>query len=63
MTKLNQIIAIQAGKKSHAKETLTEAYHKLKKADLLAGIVRTYQPRDEDEVRSSFAETLKGDVH
>src|SRR5437588_4880423 len=48
MPKLNQIIAIQAGKKSQAKETLTEAYHKLKKADLLNGIVRTYQPKDED---------------
>ncbi len=48
MAKLNQIIAIQAGKKSQAKETLTEAYHKLKKPDLLSGIVRTYQPKDED---------------
>ena len=48
MPKLNQIIAIQAGKKSQAKETLTEAHHKLKKAELLNGIVRTYQPRDEN---------------
>src|SRR5438270_13901377 len=48
MAKLNQIIAVQAGKKSQAKETLTEAYHKLKKPDLLSGIVRTYQPKDED---------------
>jgi len=47
MARLNQIIAVQAGKKSQAKETLTEAYHKLKKAELLNGIVRTYQPRDE----------------
>jgi hypothetical protein len=47
MPKLNQIIAIQAGKKSQAKETLTEAYHLLKKPDLLSGLVRTYQPRDE----------------
>ena len=47
MAKLNQIIAVQAGKKSQAKETLTEAYHKLKKPELLNGIVRTYQPRDE----------------
>jgi hypothetical protein len=48
MPKLNQIIAVQAGKKSQARETLTEAYQKVKKADLLGGIVRTYQPRDED---------------
>jgi hypothetical protein len=47
MPKLNQIIAVQAGKKAQAKETLTEAYHQIKKADLLAGLVRTYQPRDE----------------
>jgi hypothetical protein len=47
MAKLNQIIAIQAGKKSQAKETLTQAYHQIKKPDLLAGLVRTYQPRDE----------------
>jgi hypothetical protein len=47
MPKLNQIIAIQAGKKSQAKETLTEAYHLLKKPELLSGLVRTYQPRDE----------------
>src|SRR5262249_16254277 len=47
MPKLNQIIAIQAGKKAQAKETLTEAYHQIKKPDLLAGLVRTYMPRDE----------------
>ena len=47
MPKLNQIIAIQAGKKTQAKETLTEAYHLLKKPELLNGLVRTYQPRDE----------------
>jgi hypothetical protein len=48
MPKLNQIIAIQAGKKSQAKESLTQAYHQLKKPEMLAGIVRTYQPRDEN---------------
>src|SRR5215813_13996133 len=47
VAKLNQIIAVQAGKKAQAKDTLTEAYHKLKKAELLNGIVRTYQPKDE----------------
>ena len=47
MPKLNQIIAIQAGKKAQAKETLTEAYHLIKKPELLSGIVRTYQPRDD----------------
>jgi hypothetical protein len=47
MAKLNQIIAIQAGKKAQAKETLTEAYQQIKKPELLTGLVRTYQPRDE----------------
>src|SRR5947209_11072736 len=47
MPKLNQIIAIQAAKKAQAKETLTEAYHQIKKPDLLSGLVRSYQPRDE----------------
>jgi hypothetical protein len=47
MPKLNQIIAIQNGKKSQAKETLTQAYHQLQKPDLLAGISRTYKPKEE----------------
>lgn len=47
MPKLNQIIAIQAGRKSQAKEVLTAAYHQLQKADLLSGISRTYKPKDE----------------
>jgi hypothetical protein len=47
MPRLNQIIAVGAGKKAQAKETLTEAYHQIKKPELLTGLVRTYQPRDE----------------
>ncbi len=47
MPKLNQVIALQAGKKSHAKDSLTQAYHVLQKPDLLNGIARSYKPRDE----------------
>src|SRR5262245_4810521 len=47
MPKLNQIIAQLAGKKAQAKDTLTQAYHQSKKPELLTGLVRTYQPRDE----------------
>jgi hypothetical protein len=47
MPKLNQIIAIQAGRKSQAKEVLTAAYHQLQKVDLLSGISRTYKSKDE----------------
>ncbi len=47
MTKLNQIIAIQASKKSQAKEAITNVYQALQKPDLLAGISRNYKPKDE----------------
>ena len=47
MPKLNQIIAIQATKKSLAKDALTEVYQALQKSDLLSGIARSYKPKDE----------------
>jgi hypothetical protein len=47
MPKLNQIIALLAGKKTQAKETLTEAQQQGKKPELHGGLVRTYQPRDD----------------
>ncbi len=46
--KLNQIIAVVAGKKSKATATLTEIYHKIQKTALFDGISRVYQPRDEE---------------
>lgn len=46
--KLNQIIAIEKGVKSNSFQELTEAHHLLQKPSLLAGISRTYQPRDEE---------------
>lgn len=48
MGKLNQVIAVVAGKKSRAAAALTEAYHKIQKPPLFDGISRTYQPKDED---------------
>jgi hypothetical protein len=48
MPKLNQIIAITAGKKSHAHKAITEAYQNLQKATLLEGISRTYKPKDDE---------------
>jgi hypothetical protein len=47
-TKLNQIIAVEKGVKSGALRDLTDAHHSLQKPALLAGISRTYQPKDED---------------
>jgi uncharacterized protein YfkK (UPF0435 family) len=46
--KLNQVIAIEKGTKSHALQELTEAYQMLQKPTLLAGISRIYRPKDEE---------------
>src|SRR5262249_3272173 len=40
-------IALLSGKKTQAKETLTEVQQQSKKPELLTGLVRTYQPRDD----------------
>ncbi|HEY4455262.1 MAG TPA: hypothetical protein VGN81_13185 [Pseudonocardiaceae bacterium] len=48
MTKLNQIIAVEKGVKSSSLRDLTDAHHVLQKPAMLAGISRTYQPKDED---------------
>ena len=48
MPKLNQIIAITAGKKSQAHKAITEAYQGLQKTGQLEGISRTYKPRDDE---------------
>ncbi len=48
MTRLNQIIAVEKGVKSRSYAELTEAHHTLQKPVLLAGIARTYLPRDDE---------------
>jgi hypothetical protein len=48
VTKLNQIIAVEKGAKSRTQRELTDAYHRIQKPALLAGISRTYRPRDEE---------------
>lgn len=48
MARLNQIIAIEKGVKTTAFQEITEAHHQLQKPTLLAGISRTYRPRDEE---------------
>lgn len=48
MPKLNQIIAIEKGVKSQSLRELTDAHKQLQKDSLLAGIARTYRPRDEE---------------
>lgn len=48
MAKLNQIIAVEKGVKSTSQQDLAKARSGLAKAPLLAGISRTYQPKDEE---------------
>lgn len=48
MTKLNQIIAVEKGVKTTANREITNAYHEMQKAAPLAGISRTYQPKDDE---------------
>ena len=43
MPKLNQIVAVVAGKKSDAEKAITELYHKVKKPQLFEGITKTYE--------------------
>lgn len=48
MAKLNQIIAIEKTTKADLNKIVAEAYHVLQRAQLLSGLTKTYQPRDED---------------
>lgn len=48
MSKLNQVIAVVAGKKANAAKAITDAYHLVQKPSLFDGISRTYQPKNED---------------
>jgi hypothetical protein len=48
MARLNQIIAVEKGVKSQTFQELTEAHHLLQKPAQLAGIARTYRPKDEE---------------
>lgn len=48
MARLNQIIAVEKGVKSKSFQELTEAHHVLQKPTMLAGISRTYRPKDEE---------------
>jgi len=51
MAKLNQIIAVEKSVKAKAHANLTEAHQQLQKPALLAGIARTYRPKDEEGER------------
>ncbi|MEO7002136.1 MAG: hypothetical protein ABI068_09930 [Ktedonobacterales bacterium] len=48
MARLNQIIAVEKSVKNQSFQDLTEAHHQLQKPALLAGITRSYRPKDEE---------------
>lgn len=58
MAKLNQIIAIENGIKTKTQTELTEAHHAIQKPAMLAGISRSYKPKD-DEGEQLPAESTK----
>lgn len=51
MTKLHQVNALLTSRKTRAQRQITDAHHTLQRAPLLSGIVRTYQPRDDEGER------------
>jgi len=62
--RLNQIIAVEKGVKGKSFADLTEAHQNLQKTAPLAGISRSYQPKDEDGEQLPSESTrvqIKGD--
>lgn len=51
MTKLNQVLAVEKGAKSSTESDITKAYHLVQKPEIFSGLVRTYEPKDEDGER------------
>src|SRR4051812_35600995 len=45
--RLNQVLAVEAGKKSRIEEELTEGYKTLQKSALFDGMTRAYRPLSE----------------
>lgn len=48
MPKLHQLLSVASGKKSRAQSELTKAHHMVQKEELTKGMIRTYQPKDDD---------------
>lgn len=47
-TRLSQVVAVEKPIKTDAYRILSEAHHQVQKPSLLAGLTRTYRPRDEE---------------
>jgi hypothetical protein len=50
-TLLNQIIAVRSSVKGDIEKKLTKSHHLLQRSELLSGMVRTYNPHNEDDFR------------
>lgn len=48
MPKLNQIIAIEKGAKTRINDDITKVYHAVKKPEMMSGLSRSYQPKEDD---------------
>jgi hypothetical protein len=46
--RLNQIVAVEKTAKQNAENEITKAYHAAQRAELFAGMTRTYQPKDDE---------------
>jgi hypothetical protein len=59
-TRLNQIVALEQGVKTRAKEALTALYQQFQRGSdaALSGIIRTYQPLNDDDVALPEERTL-----
>lgn len=63
MTKLNQIVAVVAGKKTKAQKELTELYQRCQKPELFNGLARNYQPLDDEgETQPPEYKTVQNNV-
>ncbi|NIR95208.1 MAG: hypothetical protein GWO08_16575, partial [Gammaproteobacteria bacterium] len=49
--KLHQILAVETGEKNRATKRTTELYKLIKKTGLFKGFVRTYKPRNDEDIR------------
>lgn len=48
MTKLNQVIALEKGVKATSERAVTDVYHQFQRGEAFNGLVRTYEPNDEE---------------
>lgn len=55
--KLNQLLAVEKSVKTKVERELTDLYHLVKKPELFGGMVKTYEPKDEENGEKQPSET------